>query len=370
MGEVYLARDTRLDRPVALKLLPSSLTSDPDRVRRFEREARAASSLSHPNIITVHEIGEEDGLRFIVTEYVEGRTLRELIESGGLNLPQALDTAIQVASALQAAHRVGVVHRDVKPENVMVREDGYVKVLDFGLAKLAERAAPAGEPGEMAATLLKQSTQTGLVMGTTRYMSPEQARGQKVDARTDVWSLGVVLYEMVTARSPFDGETPSDVLVSVLTKEPQPLSQYAPEAPAELQQIVSKALVKEREGRYQTMQEMLDELREAREEVTFRARQELHSTGGGGSSLPASVAAAQGRAGRRWGRATLWAAALVAAVSALAFGMYQYVKSRRAPRTPPTVKMTGITADGKISQAAVSPDGKYIAYAAGPQGQQ
>jgi serine/threonine protein kinase len=176
MGDVYLARDTRLDRPVALKLLPSFLTSDAGLVRRFEREARAASSLNHPNIITVHEFGEADGLRFIVTEYVEGRTLRELIEVGGVKLGQALDTAIQVASALAAAHRVGVVHRDVKPENVMVREDGYVKVLDFGIAKPTAKPQPAqtDRSGDAAPTML--ITDPGMIMGTVSYMSPEQAR--------------------------------------------------------------------------------------------------------------------------------------------------------------------------------------------------
>ncbi|HLL77446.1 MAG TPA: protein kinase, partial [Pyrinomonadaceae bacterium] len=370
MGEIYLARDTRLDRPVALKLLPAFLTSDAGRVRRFEREARAASSLNHPNIITVHEFGESGGLRFIVTEYVEGRTLRELIEAGGLGLGQALDTAIQVASALAAAHRVGVVHRDVKPENVMVRGDGYVKVLDFGLAKPLANQHPAApeRPGETAPTAL--ITDPGVIMGTVSYMSPEQARGEEVDGRSDIFSLGVVLYEMVTGRKPFAGETVSHTIVAILEREPAPLSGYAPEAPEELQQIVSKALRKDRAERYASMDEMLAELREVCEEVTFRARQELHLSSGGASAQAARDATGHGRARRGWGRAALWAAALSVAVSALAFGAFQYVASRRAmPPPPPSVKMTRLTANGKVWTAAVSRDGRHVAYAAGPERQ-
>ncbi|HZW07281.1 MAG TPA: protein kinase, partial [Phycisphaerales bacterium] len=369
----YLARDTRLGRAVALKLLSASLTSDPARARRFEREARAASSLSHPNIVTVHEFGEADGLRFIVTEYVEGRTLKELIDSGGLGLPQALDIAIQVASALGAAHRVGVVHRDVKPENVMVREDGYVKVLDFGLAKptAKTRPSPPGGPGETAPTAL--ITEPGVVMGTVSYMSPEQARGLEVDGRSDIFSLGVVLYEMVTRQRPFRGETISHTMVAILEREPAPLSEYAPGTPDELQQIVSKALRKDRAGRYQAMEEMLAELREVREEVTFRARQELHLSSGGASGHVEREAGAQTSTKRRWGRAALWAAALAVVVSALGFGAYRYVSTRRAvpPPPPPTqAKMSRITASGYIRGLAVSRDGRHIAYAAGASKQQ
>jgi serine/threonine protein kinase/Tol biopolymer transport system component len=373
MGEVYLARDTRLDRPVALKLLPPFLTSDADRVRRFEREARAASSLNHPNIITVHEFGEADGLRLIVTEYVEGRTLRGLIEAGELKLGQALDTAIQIASALAAAHRVGVVHRDVKPENVMVREDGYIKVLDFGLAKPTAKPQPAplARPGDTAPTMLV--TDPGMIMGTASYMSPEQTHGSEVDGRSDIFSLGIVLYEMVTGHKPFQGETISHTIVAILEREPAPLSQYAPEAPPELQQIVWKALRKNPAERYQTMDEMLSELRELREEVTFRARQEMHLSNSGASAGAARRnVAAQGRPRHGWGRAALWALALsVVVFSALAFVVHQYVTSRRAASSPPpSVKMSRITANGKIRAVAISRDGRHVAYAAGPIKQQ
>jgi Tol biopolymer transport system component len=364
MGEVYLAEDARLKRKVALKLLPDFLTADPERVRRFEREAQAVAALSHPHIVTIHEVFEaDDGLHCIVMEHVEGRTLRELLAGGPLRAGEALDVAVQVASALAAAHEAGVVHRDIKPENVMVRPDGYVKVLDFGLAKLTERPGAGGEQP----TLIGPLTQSGVVMGTAHYMSPEQARGLKVDGRTDVWSLGVVLYEMLAGRPPFEGETMSDVLVSLLSKEPEPLSAHGTDAPAELQRIISKALAKRCEDRPASMGELLAELREARAEEEFRTRQELHlSEGGGGAPPNASGAAARERGGQGRGRALLWAAALTVAVSALGLGVYQYVRSGHAPAAPPTPKMERVTAHGRISLVALSPDGRYIAYAAGP----
>jgi serine/threonine protein kinase/Tol biopolymer transport system component len=364
MGEVYLARDSRLGRPVALKLLPPSFTSDPQRVARFQREAHAVSHLNHPNIVTVYEVGEADGLRFIVTEYVEGETLRELLARGPLPPGRALDIAVQIASALAAAHEAGVVHRDVKPENVMVRPDGYVKVLDFGLAKLTE--AVEDDARQVRATALKLSTQPGLVMGTVAYMSPEQARGLPVDARTDVWSLGVVLYEMLAGRAPFEGETVSHVIVNILEHEPEPLSRKAPDAPEQLQKVVGRALDKDREARHASMRDMLAELREARDEATFRARQELHLSGGGTNSNPSLVAAPAAAAPRR-SKAMLWVALVAVAVSALAFGVYEFIKSRRAPRTPPVAKLNRVTSNGKVSQVAVTRDGKYIAYVAGRQ---
>ncbi len=248
MGEVYLAKDTRLGRKVAIKLLPNDLTKNEDRLHRFEQEARAASALNHPNIITIHEIGEAEGIHFIATEFIEGQTLRRQMAGGRLKLGATLEVATQVASALSAAHAAGIVHRDIKPENVMLRRDGYVKVLDFGLAKLTERRARATDTD--APTSASVKTDPGTVMGTVTYISPEQARGMEVDARTDIFSLGVVLYEMISGRLPFEGETTTDVLVSILEKEPPPLSRHAPEAPAELQRIVSKALRKDREERY------------------------------------------------------------------------------------------------------------------------
>ena len=272
MGEVYLAEDTRLGRKVALKLLPSEFTGDEDRLRRFRQEARAASALNHPNILTIHEIGSENGTHFMATEYVEGDTLRRRMAGGALKLGEALDLAIQVASALAAAHQAGIVHRDIKPENIMVRSDGYAKVLDFGLAKLAERPTAAG--GSAAPTLMKVETRPGIVMGTPHYMSPEQARGFGVDTRTDVFSLGVVIYEMVAGRAPFEGGTPSDVIVSLLDREPAPLSRDSLGVPAELERIVGKSLCKDREERYQVVKDLLIDLKSLREELAFEAKLE------------------------------------------------------------------------------------------------
>jgi serine/threonine protein kinase/Tol biopolymer transport system component len=257
MGEVYLAEDTRLHRRVALKFLPTQFTTDATRVRRFEKEARAASALNHPNILTIHEIGEADGAHFIATEFVEGTTLRQRLSLAPFGLIEALDVAIQVAAALQAAHAIGVVHRDIKPENLMLRHDGYVKVLDFGLAKFIENATASDSMPTQAAT----QTEPGLAMGTTPYMSPEQTRGLRVDARTDIWSLGVVLYEMITGHLPFTGETRSDILAAILKSEPMPLATYAPHAPIELRRIVSRMLGKDCGQRYQNASELLVDLR-------------------------------------------------------------------------------------------------------------
>ena len=237
-------------------------TRDRDRLRRFQQEARAASALNHPNIITIFEIGEFAGRHFIVTEFIDGATLRQHFFGEGrhtsgkpLRLREVLDIAIQTADALAAAHEAGIVHRDIKPENIMVRRrDRYVKVLDFGLAKLTE--GPAAEVDTEAPTRTQVRTSAGLVMGTASYMSPEQARGEKVDARTDIWSLGVVLYEMVAGSAPFERSTPSEVIALILEREPPPLARYAREVPPELERIVNKALTKDKEERYQTAKDL------------------------------------------------------------------------------------------------------------------
>src|SRR5437667_2381550 len=272
MGEVYLAEDIRLKRKVALKLLPAELTANPERVRRFEQEAQAASALNHPNIITIHEIGQVDGLNFIVTEFIAGETLRGRMAKERMDLPAVLDVAIQAASALTAAHAAGIVHRDLKPENVMLRPDGLIKVLDFGLAKLTE--PPTANVDTEAPTVARVDTKMGTVMGTAQYMSPEQARGLKVDARTDIFSLGVVLYEMLAGRAPFLGETTADIISLLLQKEPQPLSMLAPDTPDELQNIVSKALRKDKDERYQTVNSLLIDLTTLKQELEFTAKLE------------------------------------------------------------------------------------------------
>jgi serine/threonine protein kinase/predicted ATPase len=288
MGKVYLAQDERLGRRVALKLLPASFTRDRERVRRFEQEARAASALNHPNILTVYDIGDDAaGARFIATEYVEGSTLREHARARQLPLPEVLDVGVQLSAALSAAHAAGVVHRDVKPENVMVRPDGYVKVLDFGLAKPVSVAPASGKREDSDADSFARalvSTHPGMIMGTFAYMSPEQARGLEVDARTDVWSLGVVLYELLAAAPPFEGPTASDVMAAVLAREPAPLSERAGGVPAELERIVTKALAKDREERYQTVKDLGLDLRRLKQRLEFEA--EMRRKAESGSSLP------------------------------------------------------------------------------------
>jgi serine/threonine-protein kinase len=272
MGEVYLARDTKLDRKVALKILPGDIADNEDRMRRFVQEAKAASALNHPNIITIHEIDETDSDHYIATEFIEGETLRERLRNGPLKLSEVLDIATQIASALAAAHAAGIIHRDIKPENVMLRGDGIVKVLDFGLAKLTERVPPDSVDTE-APTSLK--TDPGVVMGTVVYMSPEQARGLAADARTDVFSLGVVTYEMVAGRLPFEGSNTHEVLASILSdKEPPPLARFVRDVPRELEHIVSKALRKDRDERYQTVRDMLIDLKDLRRDLDLQAQLE------------------------------------------------------------------------------------------------
>ncbi|HEV2667786.1 MAG TPA: serine/threonine-protein kinase, partial [Blastocatellia bacterium] len=267
MGEVYLAEDTRLGRKVALKLLPQRFTQDRERVLRFQQEARAASALNHPNILTIYEIGEFEGRHFIATEFIDGQTLRELMNVQ-IKLRAALDVATQVASALSAAHEAGIVHRDIKPENIMARRDGYVKVLDFGLAKLTERFSPgqtASADNDASAEGLDPDW--GRLRGTLRYMSPEQIRGLEVDGRSDVFSLGVVLHEMVTGRAPFDGTTFAEVMIAILNQEPSPLRRYARDAPAELERIVYKALQKDCEERYQVIKDLWLDLKSLKLEL-------------------------------------------------------------------------------------------------------
>lgn len=259
MGEVYLAEDIRLGRKVALKILNADLTRHEDRVRRFEQEARAASGLSHPNILTIFDIGKEDSTHFIATEFIDGQTLRSALTRARMKLGEVLDISLQAAGALAAAHAAGIIHRDIKPENIMVRPDGLVKVLDFGLAKLIETQAPSADSG--AQTVARANTDPGTVMGTAAYMSPEQARGQTVDARTDTFSLGVVIYEMIAGRAPFEGETASHIIVSILEKEPAPLTRSSPDTPSELERIVTKALSKDKDERYQTVKDLLIDLK-------------------------------------------------------------------------------------------------------------
>ena len=285
MGEVYQAIDVELERVLALKILPAEFAKDQSRMRRFIQEARTASGLNHPNILTIYEINHHHRPPFIATEYIDGLTLRRRIKAGPLPIDEALDTAIQIASALEAAHQAGIVHRDVKPENVMLRKDGYVKVLDFGLARTTEQHEVSTE----AATLV--NTEAGMIIGTASYMSPEQARGHRVDGRSDIFSLGMVIYEMVAGRSPFIGATNSDVVASILKEKPPRLTDLDSQTPAELERIVDRALMKDREERYQTAAELLADLKRLKHDLEFEGQKTTTGHGPAISSAGAATAA-------------------------------------------------------------------------------
>ena len=266
MGEVYLARDTHLPRDVALKLLPLMFTGDEKRLRRFILEAESASSLNHPNILTIYEIGHINDLHYIATEFVDGQTVRERLSSGPLEVSEAVEIAVGVTNALVASHAAGIVHRDIKPENIMIRRDGYVKVLDFGLAKLTEGPDVRVESRHIS----KMHTDPGTFMGTAGYLSPEQARSLEVDTRSDVFSLGVVIYEMITGQNPFNREAFSEVIDAILKTEPPPLAKFAPNAPASLQKIVNRALSKDKLDRYQQTEDLLTDLKAVQAQIQRR----------------------------------------------------------------------------------------------------
>ena len=304
MGEVYLAQDTKLDRKVALKILSAGFTQREDRVLRFQQEARAVSALNHPNIITIYEIGETDSSHFIATEFIDGETLRQRLNHIKMSPREVVELGMQAASALAAAHKAGIMHRDIKPENIMLRNDGYVKVLDFGLAKLtessAEHEAVSSDPEAVtnieSGTVNRRfvDTDPGTVLGTVSYMSPEQARGLAADHRTDIFSLGVVLYEAIAGRVPFEGQTVSDVIFSILGKKPAPLTRYSLEVPAELQRIIRKALEKDRDERYQTVKDMLIDLKRLKQQQDLQ--EELSESDPLEWSVPPAVSDSAGRA--------------------------------------------------------------------------
>jgi serine/threonine protein kinase/Tol biopolymer transport system component len=399
MGEVYLAEDTHLRRPAALKILPAKFTESEDRLRRFEREASAASALNHPNIITIHEIGHEDNVHFMAMEFVDGETLRARLNRKEISLKEALDVAVQVADALAAAHEAGIVHRDIKPENIMIRRDGYVKVLDFGLAKLTERQAMVDS---QAPTIAKADTDPGTVMGTMQYMSPEQARGLDVDKRTDIWSLGVVLYEIVAGRAPFEAETTSDVIVALLSTDPPLLSQQVGEVPHELERIVRKALQKNRDERYQTVKDMALDLKSLRRELEVGLELErslppglsgsMRTTRGGTQAAATTLKDSNVRTGN-WGEArttrrdgglisgiihnkrnaVIGLAIVAAVVAGLVFALYKFFgqgNSKDSVGLFKQAQVTRLTTNGNTKVAAISPDGRYVAYAMDESGKQ
>jgi serine/threonine-protein kinase len=259
MGEIYLAEDTRLERKVALKILPRVFAEEEEGMQRFIREAKAASALNHPNIITIHEINKFENTHFIATEYIDGEMLRDRLQKGELRIEEALDIAIQTAAALSVAHEAGITHRDIKPENIMIRRDGLVKLLDFGIAKLCCGNEP--EIDSEGETKIKFNTKAGLLLGTAAYMSPEQARGKDVDERTDIWSFGCVFYEMLTRHQPFQGDTMADVFANIIYQEPVSLLMHREDAPDELARIIAKTLFKNRDGRYKSSKELFDDLK-------------------------------------------------------------------------------------------------------------
>ena len=270
MGEVFLAQDTKLDRKVALKILPSEFAQDKDRMSRFVREAKSASALNHPNILTIYEINEFENTHFIATEFIDGNTLNQYAKDNRLNYKSALEIAVQVASALDEAHTAGIVHRDIKPDNIMVRSNGLVKILDFGIAKLTEKRTLEIESED--ATAIQVGTTPGMIIGTANYMSPEQAKGKEVDARTDIFSFGVVLYEMMAGQNPFEGETALEVIGAILHKEPKPLNKT--EVPPEIKKIIGKCLRKDRDERYQTIKDVFNDLKDVKQELEFQNKLE------------------------------------------------------------------------------------------------
>ena len=390
MGEVYLAVDKRLRRNVALKLLPSAVKRDPSRLVRFEQEARAASALNHPNIIAIYEISEVNSTLMMATEFVEGETLRQRLNASRLNLTEVLNVSIQIADALSAAHRAGIIHRDIKPENIMIRPDGYVKVLDFGLAKLAEHKS-ADSIAE--ASTKKIKTGSGVVIGTVGYMSPEQARGQTVDARSDIFNLGTLIYEMVSGQRPFSGETPSDSLAAILKVDPPPLSRLAPETPAELARIVTKALRKDREERYQVVKDLLLDLKSLKEEIDFQAKLDrsagTRSADADGqrnasesgkprletSEIKTAVSTITQSLSVELKRHKLGVFLVVSAVALLMTAggivLYNFLNHRalQATDTPQVLNTTQLTfSSGLDVFPSLSPDGKSVAYASNQSG--
>ncbi len=359
MGEVYLAEDLKLRRKVALKLLPAQFSADPERQKRFEKEARAVSALNHPNIITIYEIQEAENLSFMATEFIDGETLRQAIAEHPFSWPEAVKIAVQIASALESAHSVGIIHRDIKPANMMIRRDGIVKVLDFGLAKLT-----APDSGDFET---RDHTAPNRVMGTINYMSPEQALGERLDARTDIFSFGVVLYEMLTGELPFAGASDAAIYNATINKTLPSVCQSNPAIPAALDQIVKHALEKDREARYQTFADLRADLKSLLRHsqtdsldyvVTSKPALQTDSNNHTPQTQATGESVSKAKKSTVWVIATL----LILALAVGVYWKYFYVQ-RSAVSKFQAIKLDVLTAHGLSRSVAISPDGKYIAYA-------
>jgi len=376
MGEVYLAEDSRLRRMVALKILPERIATNESRLLRFEREAIAVSALNHPNILTIYEFSHDRGSYFLASEFISGKSLRQIIQQRRFSIFEVLEISVQVGAALDAAHQRGIVHRDIKPENIMVRDDGIVKVLDFGLAKYVYSGLDWEDSDNDALTLKKFDTVPGTLMGTVAYMSPEQARGQSVDARTDIWSFGVVLYEMIAGRLPFPGETNSDRLASILRNEPASLASHASGGMEELERVIGKALQKDRGARYQNLKDFLADLQSLRSQPTIEMRQARQSEPSGESrpASPTEVFEPHRTEDISPGSRMYWmggAAVLLVALAGMLIWSQWNPGGKSDERTISQLKSwkVGIGEDYVI-KPRFSPDGKFVAYVASSNGKQ
>jgi serine/threonine protein kinase/Tol biopolymer transport system component len=390
MGEVYVAKDRQLERKVAIKILRQKYHKNEDSLQRFIMEARSASALNHPNIITIYDIGEAEGSHYIASEFVDGRTLHQRIDNGRLSVNEILNIAVQIAEALTAAHAAGIVHRDVKPENVMVRSDGYVKVLDFGLAKLTEHAAQLADGDADTRRLV---TNPGIVMGTVSYMSPEQARGRRVDGRSDIWSLGVVMYEMVTAKRPFPGDTTSDVIAAILKSEPPSVTVLVPDTPKELERIINKALRKDRDDRYQHIKDLLIDLKDLKHDLDLRTRgdsagivsrngNKVGESTSGASPVHTTLPVLSGTASisemflAQFKLHPILVSGIIllaiAGLGTLGLGIKKIIDRPSPSAAFQSMRLARLTTSGTAvgGEAAISSDGHYLAYAAQDAGQQ
>jgi eukaryotic-like serine/threonine-protein kinase len=402
MGEVYLAQDTKLDRDIALKILPAEVASHRDRMERFVREAKAAAALNHPNIATIHEIGEHDGTHFIAMEFIDGITLRELIHHHQqTDLAKLLRYLQHVSEGLSKAHAAGIVHRDLKPDNIMITRDGHAKILDFGLAKLIEqRPMSGGDSSEVATALMQHHSTPGAVLGTVGYMSPEQAQGKvnEIDHRSDIFSFGCILYEAITRHKAFEGKDAIDSLNKIIREQPTPISEFGANLPYDFQRIVRRCLAKDPDERYQTIKDVAIELKEVRRDLQAHAGVETTvppsqtaasmTSGGGatGSTYPAPVSSSVSSTApsthpssaeyvitkvRRHKRSIIIALVLFVVALVGGYGVYRWTAKQGKPVVSfQSAKLTRLTSSGKVTGASISPDGKYVAHIVDDGGRQ